>query len=256
MISKNLNKQPVALLKSAFNTIVSHPAILFPFAIVAFIQIFLLEVIFFATRYPAVILIKPLVIRFRGEEFLHYPYNYFLLTAWFQNVQIPVYVLFTSFFIGSAVAVIGLINNEKKIEIKSVFKETLKSYVHLLVAGVLSVFLLWVLSMLYGLLMGRAREIRSTFGIYYVIKKIVLDGAPYFNLLISIFVITVFAFVIPFIIIDRKKVFTAIKLNFQNIQKSFWFIFVAMLLPGLLYVPILLLSTKMKNIWWMKLRKS
>ena len=96
--------------------------------------------------------------------------------------------------------------------------------------------------------MGRAMQIRSDAGIFYVVKAGILYGAPYFNLLIGTFATAVFAFVLPIIVIERKKILQAVTLNFKYLWGSFWFIFFVVLIPMLLYVPILLLQGNLSSI--------
>lgn len=246
-MAKSLTKQPIVLLKSSFDTIINNPVILLPFTMVAFIQLLILEIIFFAPRYPLSIFFAPLIRKLEGEIFLHYPFNFVVMTKWFQSVQIPVYIILNSFFIGMTVLVIDLINNEKKVNLGQVFRQTLSRYVHLLVASGISVVLMYGVTTLYStLLIRRALMIRSTNGIFYMIKRAVLDGAPYFNLLFAIFLTALFAFVVPLIVLERKKIVAALVLNFKYLWRSFWFIFLVILLPGLLYIPVLLLKTNGK----------
>lgn len=248
MSSHNPHKNPIAHLRFAFNTLFNNPVIFFPFCVVAFIQILALEILFFAPRYPLSIFFGPIISKMRGDIFLHYPYNFLLLTEWFQKIQLPIYVFFTSFFIGSAVAIIQHINNDEGVRVKDVFRRTFSAYVHLLVIALISVSVLFGLSHVYRLLMNRAVLIRSTSGIYFILKQVILVGAPYFNLLQAVFVTTLFAFVIPIIIIEKKKVGEAIILNFKNLWGSFWFLLTIIALPLLLYLPILLMRTASRHL--------
>lgn len=246
MAAKDPTKQPITLLRSAFSTLAGNPSILFPFACIAFIQFFLLELIFFTPRFPLNIFFGRIIVRLAGEAYLHYPFNFLLLTKWFQMIQIPLYILCNSFFLGAAVIIIALINNEKTVHIKNIFRQALASYIHLFVAAGLSIALMSGLSFGYTLLMQRAAIIRSTSGIFYVLKRIVFDGAPYVNLLTAVFVTAIFAFVIPAIVLEKKKIFSALRENFKMLGRSFFFIFVVILLPAILYVPILLIRSNNK----------
>ncbi len=244
MMINSPHKQPITLLKLAINTIINHPIILYPFTIIFFIQIIILEVLLFATRNPLSLFFGPLIRRLEGEIYLHYPFNYVVLTKWFQGLEVWIYLFINSFFIGVAIAIIDLINKEKPINFKAVYKHVLSLYIHLLIGAFLTIMALIIFSVLNDLLIKRALIIRSTSGIFYIIKRIVLDGAPYFNLLFAIVVTTLFAYLIPIIILEKKKIFSAVILNFKNLFRSFWFIFVLVFLPGLLYVPVLVLKTR------------
>lgn len=243
MALKDPTKQPITLLRSAFSTLLENPSVLFPFACIAFVQFLLLEVIFFAPRFPLNVFFGQVISRLHGEAYLHYPFNYFLLSQWFQMAQIPIYILCNSFFLGVAVSIIALINSDKAVHMKNVFRQTLSVYIHLFVAAGLSILLMSGISFGYSFLIKRAEMIRSDSGIFYIIKRIVIEGAPYFNLLSAVVVTAMLAFIIPIIVIERKKIFQAIVENFKLLTRSFFFILVVVLLPALLYLPIILLRS-------------
>ncbi|MFP4472691.1 MAG: hypothetical protein ACLFPX_02300 [Candidatus Omnitrophota bacterium] len=243
MTTKFSPGQFFSLLRSAVQTIIHHPLILYPFTILFMLQLFIMEILFFAPRYPLSQFFSPVISRLAGEQFLHYPLNFMLLNRWFQSIQIPFYLFVSSFFIGAAVYAIYLINRDENLNWGKVFKRTLKQYIHLVVAAAISVGFVYILSWLYSLLVQRALQIRSTAGIYFMIKKAVILGAPYANLLFSTLIITMFAFVIPIIMIEGKKVFSAFAQNFKVLGGVFWMLFLAMLASGLFYLPVLLLRS-------------
>lgn len=243
MALKDPTKQPITLLRSAFSTLLENPSVLFPFACLAFVQFFFLELVFFAPRYPLNIFFGQVISRLHGEAYLHYPFNYFLLSQWFQMAQIPIYILCNSFFLGAAVSIIALINSDKIVQVKNVFRQTLSLYIHLFVAAGLSILLMSGFSFGYSFLIKRAAIIRSTSGVFYIIKRIVIEGAPYVNLFAAVIVTAMLAFIVPIIVIERKKIFQAIAENFKMLTRSFFFILVVVLLPALLYVPIILLRS-------------
>jgi len=233
----------IAILRSALGTIMSHPVVLFPFSIVAFVQLLVLEVIFFAPREPLRQFFSPMIHRFAGEVYLHYPFNFFLLNRWFQKVQIPIYLFLSAYLIGVVIAVIRDINSEEKVRIGKIFKETLSLYVHIFVSAALSVGILYGFTFAYGLLIRRAIAISSTSGIFFLVKQTVLVGAPYFNLMFAVFITALFAFVLPIIVIEKKKVFSAIIHNFRLLGGSFLCLLGVVFVPSFIYLPVLLLRS-------------
>src|SRR3990167_4297696 len=141
MIAKNAKKHPIVLLRTSVNTLVNHPDILFPFCILAFIQLLILEILFFAPRYPLAKFFEPLI-RLDNPAYLHYPYNFILVTKWFEKIQIPIFVLFGGFFTGVSVAIVKAINDDMKFDFKGVFKQAVSSYIHLFLAGVIYIVVL------------------------------------------------------------------------------------------------------------------
>ncbi len=240
MPSKSSHKNPIKILQSSLYTIINNPTILFPFCISAFIQLLILEILYFAPRYPLNIFFGPIIGRVWGEQFLHYPFNFTLLPKLFQMIQIPIYIFIGSFFIAMAVAIIIRINDGKTVHIKQTIKEISSSYVHVVIIALIGYLLVLSFFKIYGILFNRALLIHSQNGIFYWLKKIIIDGTPYFNLLLSVIAATIFAYVIPIIIIEKKKIFTAIWINFKTLWNSFWSTFCIVLLPSLLFVPVIL----------------
>ncbi|OGX41582.1 MAG: hypothetical protein A3G91_02710 [Omnitrophica WOR_2 bacterium RIFCSPLOWO2_12_FULL_50_9] len=241
MASPTPKKQLIPLLRESVNAYITHPILLFPFVTIAFVQILLLEVLYFAPRFPLVKFFGPLIQRLEGEAYLHYPQNLLILPKWFQIAQYFIYVLIGSLLTATAIAMIANLNNQKKTTFGAALRSTLPRYLHLVIAAIITFFVFQGLSGAYGLCIRRALQIRSETGLFHLIKAIVLYGAPYFNLLIGVLVTVMFAFVFPIIVIDQKKVFSAILLNFRHLWRSFWFIFFVILIPTLFYVPVMLL---------------
>ncbi len=238
---QNLDKNCFALLKASTTTLFQHQEILKPFIILIFIQLFILEILYFAPRFPLNIFFGPIIAKLWSESFLHYPLNFALLPKLFQYSQFPVYIFISSLLVSIAILTISNLNNGEETELKLVFKQTLKHYVHIVVATLISFFLVVGLFKIYGLAYERAELIRSKTGIFFILKTIVIYGTPYFNLLLSILVTTLFAYVLPIILIEKEKIFQALVLNFKLIAKSFWSVFMIVFIPSLIYVPVLLL---------------
>ncbi len=238
-------KNPLTLLKSALGTISLHPVVLFPFCLIGFVQLLMLEILFFAPRYPLSEFFGPLIRRFAGEMYLHYPHNFVLLERWFSSawLQIPVYVLINSFLIGAAILIINAINEQQKVRLSQIFRRALGSYIHLVIAAVILVSVIYGLSQFYGLLFRRALQIRSTTGHFSLIKQIVVYGWPYAKLLISCVGTTLLAFLFPLIVLEKKNVFLALVLNFRRFFKAMGTIFAVVFLSSLLYLPVILIKT-------------
>jgi hypothetical protein len=238
-------KRVIPLLRNTVTTLIKNPAVLFPFCMIACIQLFILEICYFATRFPLSMFFGPVIRRFFSENYLHYPFNLVILPRLYQNnfVQAFVFIFVTSFLTGLAMSILTTINSGKQIHVRPLLKKMWPSYLHIVVASILSVVLLLVFFKGYGLVMKRALQIRSTGGLFFMVKQAILLGAPYVNLLASVLERTIFAFVLPIIVIDQKKIGAALVGNVRSLFKSFWTVFCVVLVPTLLYVPVLLLRT-------------
>ena len=81
MPPKGAPKQLIPLLRGSIETFITHPVILFPFVTIAFIQMLILEVLYFAPRFPLSVFFNPIVKTLWGEKFVHYPHNFVVLPS-------------------------------------------------------------------------------------------------------------------------------------------------------------------------------
>lgn len=248
MPTQKVPKRLISLLKGSVDTYIAHPVILVPFVTIAFIQLLVLEMLYFAPRSPLAAFFNPLVRTLWGEKFVHYPSNFVLLPQLFQRFQIPIYIFISSFFIAAAIATIDAINSRQKINFALACKAALSRYVHILFGAGISFCIYGGLHKLYNLVMMRALKIGSVDGIFFIIKTVTLKGALYVNLLISAFVMAIFAFVFPIIMIEKKNILSAIGLSFKYLWGSFWFVLFIALIPTLFYLPIIFLRSNLGGI--------
>ena len=234
-------KKVIPVLKNAVYSILKHKVIMFPYCITAFVHFLVLEILYFANRFPFSDFFDPIIRKLWSENYLHYPLNFVLLPKLFQYAQFIIYIFINNFLIAVSISIINNINSNLPIDRWNRFKETLSSYIHIVVIATISFFFIFIFFKVYGMVLDRAFLIRSQTGFYYILKNLVIYGAPYINLLLSIIITALFAYVIPIIIIDKKKVFSAILLNFKSLWQAPWFTFLIVFIPTMLYVPVLLL---------------
>jgi len=248
MPSKKVLKQLIPLIKGSVDTFVNNPIILLPFLTIAFVQLLALEILYFLPRFPLSAFFNPIIGTLWGTEFIHYPKNVLIIPKLFQNIQVLIYIFISSFFIAVAIEIIAAINSGKNIKFISACKDSFGQYIHYFVGAFIAFCTFFGLYKLYYFLLNSILNTSSVDGVFFFAKKIILHGVPYANLLIGVFVTTLFAFVFPIIVIDKRKIFAAIGLNFKNLWGSFWFIFVVVLIPTLFYLPVVLLRSNINTI--------
>ena len=134
MPSKNVPRQLMPLLKGAVDTFFNNPIILIPFITIAFVQLLVLEVLYFSPRFPLASFFNPIIGTLWGAEFIHYPNNILILPKLFQNIQALVYIFISSFLIAVAIWIISAINDGKKVNFSLACKVTLRHYIHIFCA--------------------------------------------------------------------------------------------------------------------------
>ncbi len=245
--TKTTFRDPITLVKTSFNALINHPIILFPFFVSVFIQLVVLEFLYFSARFPLVVFFGPIIRRLWGEGFLHYPLNIILLPKLFYYAQLFVYIFIGAFLTAVAALIIRAINNERKITFQEAVREAVPYYIHIFTASLIFLGTLKGFYAVYDIIFKRALLIRSKVGIFGFIKAVLVGGAPYYQFFIAILVTALFAFLIPVIVIERKKIFAALIENFKRLQRLFIIVFIAVFLPMLLYIPVLLLRNSVSS---------
>jgi len=135
---KKVPTRVIPLLRGSVDTLFNNPIILFPFLTTGFIQLLILEMLYFSPRFPLAGFFNPIVKTLWGEKFIHYPHNIVILPKLFQYFQVPIYIFISSFLIAAAVMIISDLNNGKKGDFLSACREALKHYIHIFVGAFIS----------------------------------------------------------------------------------------------------------------------
>ncbi len=235
-------KTPLTVLRLAYGLFkFEHQQIFFPFIIIVFINLVVLEILYFLPRYPLSIFFTPIISRIWGEEYLHYPMYMMLLPKLFYYSQIVIYLFLSSILSVVIVDMVADINNEKKVNFKTSLQKSLHGYIYIVLYSLISLLLFQVFDKAYGLLLHRAFQIHSTAGSHFWIKKFVFYTAPYAQLIYGIFVTASLIYIPVLIVLEKKKFLGALIGNFKVLFRSFWLTFTLVLVPTLFYLPILLM---------------
>ncbi len=231
----------ITFLTSSFKTLRSNPQLFYPFIILLFINFLILEILYFIPRYPLSTFFTPIVTQVWGDKFMHYPMNLVLLPKLFYYAQIFVFLLIGNFILAVTAHMVAALNNEQRVSFKNSLKACFQSYIYIFLASVLTFLLFKGFDFLYNLLVMRAFKIQSTQGVFFMIKKAVILGVPFVQFLFGIIITVVLAYVIPIIVIEKKKLFAAIVENFKILKSSFIITSLLVVIPTIFYVPVLLL---------------
>lgn len=241
-MNKKSTQQPkvFTILRSSVNTLFTNNAILFPFSIIIFVQLLILEILYFIPQWPLNVFFGPVIAKLWSVTYMHYPFNLALLPKIFYYALIPSYILFSSFFICMAIGAIIMINNDEEPKMGLIFKKLLPSYIYIVVTAALTFFFIKLFTQGYDVIYERAQAIRSQTGPFYWLKATVIVGAPYFKVLMNVLGTTLFAYVFPLLVIEKRNVFTAIVENLRFVITAPLKTFLIVCIPTMLYVLILL----------------
>lgn len=239
---ENTKKAPLVgtIWNVAFNTLKNNPVILLVFALSGILKLICLSVIFLSIFYPLSIVFGPIIKTLWGEMFLHYPFNFSLIPRLFYYGEITAYIFIDSLLSGMAIWMIFQANEARKPKLLEALKKALSKYVTL--AGFLVAIFLIVSFVYYGekLLIFKLEKLRFMASL---IKTGMLDFVLVFlNFFIILFVEMLFAFAMPFAILEDKRFFKAFLGSLSLLKRFFLATFILIFIPTLVALPFSLLK--------------
>ena len=238
MNKENAVSRPLALFKLALDTLDRNPVILYPLVILAALQLAILALLYFANQYPLSNFFDPLIARLWSERFLRYPLNLLLLPKLFYYAQAVLYLFCGGFLLAVAIHIVATVTAGKKISFMSAWQESLPSYIHVVLSSCLSFLLFFFFTGFYNALIDC-----SSLPPWHIL----VAGDPYIQFFAGIFFTALLIYMVPIIIIEKKKVFSAFILNFKTLFHSFWFTVLVVFLPASLYFPIIMVRTNFER---------
>ena len=226
-----------------FDVIFGANKIVIPFFVIAFLELMAMAALFFAIQAPLVKYLTPIVLRFWGKQFLHYPFNLLLLAQLFTYVQIGLAIVFGSLCSGLTISNVFQYSQTEQFSYKTAFKKALFKYVSLIIITVLVFF---IIKFAYSIekkvlikIMMKGQSFlglrREDWSLLFMVFGVITAG----------FVQSLFAFAHAAIIIDNKNFVTAIFRNIAFVFKNFFAVCVLVIVPLLVYIPVSLLKGNM-----------
>lgn len=232
-----------------FGIITKNPIILMPFAFIAFLELLALEFLYFSSRVPLSYIANPIVRKFFGENFLHYPGNLVILPRLFYYKQVVIYVLVGAFLTAVAVNIFKNIKNGLPIKAKALVRNTLKSYMSLLIYAILVSGLVFALQKADMFIFSKAMKLLARI-LPMSITAFVSIGFMLLLFLSNLIMQTFLIAVIPIIVIEKVSILKALARSIMLGVRNFFTIFTLIFLPFFIYLPMIFLksfSTQIMN---------
>jgi hypothetical protein len=203
-----------------------HPKIFIPFIILGVLNAFMLYLLYLTPQRPVAYILAPPIRVFFGERFLHYPFNLFILPKLFNYAKIALGGLLGMLMSAWAISIVSNVVKANKASLLINFKKSIKRYFSLLAVWSLAFILVSLVTKFFKPQNG---------------SKIIFTFI-YFFLVISIQIL--FIYIIPLLIIERRKLFSALKENLFVLKKLFMPTIALVLFPTIIYLPILIARAK------------
>ncbi len=226
---------------AAFELLTEKPVVFLPFFVIAFFEGLALEIILFATRHPLSVLFTPVIRKFFGEQFLHYPFNLLVVPRMFYAFQLVIYVVLGAFLGMISVIMVKNVLTRLPLKANAIVKNALKRYGAVVIYGLVIVGAMFVIQRFDTFLVTRvvrriARDIPqhapTLYSFLYTIAVFVS------NVIVQTFLI----FTVPLLIVKDMPIWRALGGSIVRGAKWFLHIFPLLFVPLLVYLPVLLLK--------------
>jgi hypothetical protein len=219
-----------------------NPIILMPFVFIAFFELLALEFLYFSSRFPLSYITNPIVRKFFGENFIHYPGNLVILPRLFYYEQVVIYIFAGAFLTAMAVNIFKNIKGGLPVKMKAMGRNILKRYASLMIYAILISVLVVILQKADIFIFSKAMRLLSRLlpvsiaPLYGIGLTLVLFLS---NLIMQTFLIAT----IPIMVIEKAPLLKALARSVMLGLRNFPTVFTLILLPFFIYLPIILFKS-------------
>lgn len=226
---------------SAYEVLLKKPVIFTPFIIIAFFECLVLEIACFSTRFPLATILNPIVKKFFGENFIHYPDSFIIIPKLFYPGQMLIYILAGTLLTAVAVQIVVNIRTSHPVIVKAIVNSTAKRYIAFVGYGLLYVIVMALIERGEGFILVK--------GTRFISRRFFMIGPELYSILTAAvlfftFVImqTLFVLTIPIMVIEKKGLFKAILESIVTGLRNFLKLFGLIVMPLFFYLPVILLN--------------
>lgn len=225
----------------AIETMVSKPVVLMPFIFIAFFEFVALEILSFSARPPVSTVLSPIVRKFFGERFVHYPGDMIILPTLFYYVQVAIYIVAGVFLISISAQIYRNIKQGLPLKADALVKNSIRRYGSYILYGVLIIALMVLARNLSGIVLGKGFRFLARH--HLVIAPQVISAVSMITLFVFSFLMQVFLLMaIPIMALQKKSFLRAVGSSVVAGFKNFITLGALFSAPFLLYLPVVILK--------------
>jgi len=232
---------------TSFELMVRKPVILLPFFIIAFLEALALEVIYFSARKPLSYIALPIIKKFFGAVYTHYPYNLVKLSQMVYFAQIAISIFIGVFLTAICVNMVKNIKENLPLKPAALVKNASKRYLSFFIFGIVVVASMHFLKKGDAFLISKVSRLaaRQLSGISAEAVSVIFALFMFVtNVVLQVFLVLT----VPIIVIRRYRIgralLSSIALGFRNFLKLFGLI----LMPMAVYLPVTFLRSYSPNL--------
>ena len=227
---------------STADFIIKNRMIIFPFVIIAFVETIALELIYFSVRSPISLVMNPIIRKFFGEEFLHYPVNLVLLSRLFYYAQMVIYILLGVFLTATSVTLFKNIKAALPIKANAIIRTLSRRYILFIGYGITMIVFIVLIKRMDIFIFSKVMRLVSKL-LPQISPKLSYTCLTVFLFLTNIILQTLVMLTVPIMVIQGKSLPRAMAKSIYLGIRNFRTIFALISLPFLIYLPSMLLKS-------------
>lgn len=227
---------------NTFELILKNKIVLAPFVIIGLIECLMLELAYFSARTPLSGLFGPIIKKFFGEAYLHYPASLSMLPKLFYYGQTFVYIFISVFLAAVAVQMFVNIRAGLPVIASAIVKNTAKRYLAFIGYGLIYVVLMAVLEKTESFIFLKGMRFISRH-MFKISPELYAAGTVSMLFFTFAVVQTFFVLTIPSIIIEKKSLFKALWSSLVKSTTNFVKVFFMVIVPLSFYLPSLIMGS-------------
>ncbi|MEK7274656.1 MAG: hypothetical protein AAB110_05330 [Candidatus Desantisbacteria bacterium] len=228
----------------SFKSMWQCPAIFLPFAVITLCEVIFLIILLLSPHPIMEPLLGPPIRRFFGEMFLHYPYNFSLLPTLFEYIDLPLSLLLMPLMCAVTVGMTASVVNGEKAKLKKHLGLAVKKYVPSLSLWIIILLIYIGIFMLLRFLAVQCYP-PALAKILHIPSWRMFTISQYLSLFVCLLVEPFLAYAIPVMILEKKKLFSAIKEGIVVGWALYFPTMVLTLIPALFGACLVLVKQKM-----------
>jgi len=233
---------------STLELMMKNPVVMMPFVFIAFFEALSLEFICFSTRSPLSLVANPIIRKFFGETFIHYPGNMVLLPKLFYYKQIAIYVLLGVFLTAISVNIFKNIKEGLPVRANALVKNALRNYFSFLIYGIITVAFIFLLQWGNTFVLGKFFRLLAR-SLHYTIPQQAFSFCLTSSLFLTNIIMQVFlVLTVPIMVMEKRPLLKALWKSIATGFRKFFTVFGIIFLPFLAYLPMTLLKSFSPNI--------
>ena len=221
--------------------------IIIPFLVWGFLEALALECIYFFPGVPFGPIVNPIVAKYFGEAYAHYPGNLVIVSKLFYYAQSFLFVVVGVFLSAMTIDLIRRIDTSDSLLPKDIFESAIRRYIPCFIYGIIIVAAGFVVKKYSGVAFQRYIGSVSAH-IPGEMLQLLPFASSLWMLTARIAMLTLFILTVPIIVIKRRSIIMALPESIFRGLLGFFPIFIMLLMPHLLYLPILLLKSFMTRL--------